>query len=153
MRVAEGANFTIDHEDDVAVCRLFKRPDLDPPALAALARELVTHARRLSLADGITGMVVDLRRSPSALSPEVETQYAELVSVWEATAQRVAFLVLPDSLQRSQLGRIVTASGGRFASVCLDRNEARSFASDGTVRGEGDPRSLSYVHNRPSRAR
>lgn len=150
MRHVAGDNFTIDLEDGVAVCRLFKRADLDPPAIVRAAVELVKHARVLALNDDVTGMVVDLRRVPGAVGPEIASAYGDLGAIWEHTAQRVAFLVIDDAMQMLQLGRILNEKAPRFGSVFSDRNDARTFAGATGING---PNTHSRLFEKPSRIR
>ncbi|NUP07238.1 MAG: hypothetical protein HOW73_14385 [Polyangiaceae bacterium] len=127
-RYASGDNFTVDLEEDVAVCRLFKQADLDRRAQAKSAEQLLTHARALTMKTGVVGMVIDLRRVPGAVGPEIEVVYRDIVAAWEKTGQRIAFLVLDDPVQMMQLGRILNDNAPRFGAILTERNEARRFA-------------------------
>ncbi|MBL8741837.1 MAG: hypothetical protein JNK04_12105, partial [Myxococcales bacterium] len=69
MRRAEGPNFTIDLEEGVAVVRTFKRTDLDSAQLGDAALQLSKLCSELALDDDVTGLVVDLRRTPGAVGP------------------------------------------------------------------------------------
>lgn len=149
MRYAEGQNFTVDIEEGVAVCRTFKQPNLDSTGLGDAAFELCKLGTALTLDDAVTGMVVDLRRTPGAVGPRVELAYADLAGAWEATAQRISFLILDDPLQQMQISRIVSHSAGRFGAVFTDRNEARVFVG---ATGASPATAMSRLHDRPSRA-
>jgi hypothetical protein len=148
MRYAAGDNFTVDMEDGVAIARVFRNVELDQKGLERCAGELVGYGRVLMLSEGVAGFVVDLRRVPGAVSPEVAKCYADLVLAWETTGQRIAFLVLDDALQMMQLGRILSANGPRFGALMTDRNEARKFVGS-TGGGANDPSSRMF--ERPSR--
>jgi hypothetical protein len=150
IRYATGDNFTLDLEEDVAVCRLFKRSDLDGQALARSSLQLLSHGRALTVKNGIVGLVVDLRRVPGAMSPEVARAYQDLASAWEKTGQRVAFLIVDDPIQMMQLGRIVNENAPRFGALMTDRNEARRFAGAASPLG---PTTGSLIMDRPTRTR
>lgn len=127
MRYAEGENFTIDIEDGVAVVRVFRRSDLDSGKLGALAEEIVPLAKALTTHDGVTGMVVDLRRVNGAVAPRVEQAYGAVAATWEATAQPIAFLV-GEAVQRMQIGRVVSQFAARCGGLFSERDDARRFA-------------------------
>jgi len=149
-RYAAGDNFTIDIEDHVAVCRLFRNVDLDHAGLARAATELAGHGRALTLSGEAEGMVVDVRRVPGAFAPEVVVAYAELAAAWEKTGQRIAFLALDDALQRMQLGRLVQQNAPRFGTISTDRTEARNFAG---AKGMINPNTTSRLFDRPTRTK
>lgn len=131
MRKASGENFTIDVEHGVAIARVHRRPDLDPTAIANEATHLLSKAKSLIL-DDVTGLVLDVRRVPGAVSPTVEQIYAQLLAAWEASGQPVAILV-EDPVQRMQLSRLVSRHSPRFGGLFSDREEARRFAGASSV--------------------
>ena len=150
MRKAAGENFTIDLEHGVAVARVFRRTDLDSATTDSLAEALLTKSRTLSVAEGVAGMVLDLRRLGGAVSPKVERTYGELCAVWEATGQPIALLV-GDAVQRMQLTRLVADHAPRFGGLFTDRDEARRFAGASAVGPATNIRDLGL--DRPSRGR
>lgn len=147
MTLAAGDNFTIELEDSAAVCRLFKRGDLEPAQISAGYDAFGKSARALALRDGITGLVIDVRRIPGAVGPRVETMYAEVARAWEATGQPLAFLVLDDPIQKLQIVRVTTEAAPRFGAVFTDRNDARAWVGA----EHADPNTISKLHDRPSR--
>lgn len=150
MRYAEGPNFTIDLEEGVAVVRTFKRADLDSAELGNAAAQLCQLCSQLTLDDKVSGLVVDLRRTPGAVGPRVEQAYADIAGAWDATGQRVSFLVLEDAMQHLQITRIVSKAAARCGAVCTDRNEARTFVGSSDT---GPNTAISKLWDRPSRMR
>ncbi len=150
VRYAEGPNFVIDLEEGVAVCRVFKRPELDPAQLNDAAALLLSMGKKLALEEGVAGLVLDLRRTSGAVGPNAEQALAALGAAWEDTGQRIAFLVLDDSVLRMQLNRIAQSSTPRFGAVFVDRNEARSFVG---ALGSGPNTGISRMLERPTRSR
>lgn len=135
MRLAEGDNYVIDLEDGVAVCRCFKRSDLDPATVAAAAEQLSGHARSFVVRGDVEGMVLDLRRVPGAVGPRVEAAYGALAEVWENTGQHLAVLV-DEVVQRMQIARLLNERAPRCGGVFTNRDEARRFAGG---KGEAPP--------------
>jgi hypothetical protein len=150
MRYAEGPNFTIDLEDGVAVVRSFKRVDLDSVQLGDAALQLRELGSELTKEEKVSGLVVDLRRTPGAVGPRVEQAYSDIAGAWEATGQRVSFLILEDAMQHMQITRIVSKAAGRFGAVFTDRNEARTFVGSTDT---GPNTAISKLWDRPSRMR
>ena len=127
MRFADGANFTIDLEEEVAVVRVFRDTSLESTALGVAAESLLEHARALTMKASVSGMILDLRRVPGALGPRVETAYGAIAALWEATGQSFAVLV-GDAIQRMQVTRIVERMAPRNGGVFERREDARKFA-------------------------
>lgn len=150
MRYAEGPNFTIDLEDGVAVVRTFKRTDLDSAQLGDAAAQLSQLSAQLTVDDKVTGLVVDLRRTPGAVGPRVEQAYADIAGAWDSTGQRVSFLILEDAMQHMQISRIVTKAASRCGAVFTDRNDARTFVGSTDT---GPNTAISKLWDRPSRMR
>lgn len=150
MRYASGDNFTIDVEDEVAICRLFTRGDLDDQAVSRCAVQLLAHARALTLNGNAGGMVLDVRRLSGEQPLDVMKAYGQLAAAWERTAQRIAFLTLDDPVQKLAFGSIVQENASRFGGLHTDRNAARRFAGATAVR---NPNTVSHVFEAPSRSK
>jgi len=150
MCFAEGLNFTIDLEDGVAVIRTFKRVDLDSVQVGDAALHMRQLGSELTKDEKVSGLVVDLRRTPGAVGPRVEQAYSDIAGAWEATAQRVSFLILEDAMQHMQITRIVSKAATRFGAVFTDRNEARTFVGSTDM---GPNTAISKLWDRPSRMR
>jgi hypothetical protein len=143
-------SFVMTVEEGVAVCRVFRNPDLDPEASARSLEAVVPASRKLALEDGVDGMVLDLRRTPGAQSPRIEAVLLAIAQVWEASAQRVAFLVEESPLQKLQITRVALQGAPRFGAVFTNRGDARAFAG---ATAETDPNTVSRILDRPSRIR
>lgn len=127
MHFADGANFTIDLEEEVAVVRVFRDTSLESAALGVAAEALLEHARVLTMKANVSGMILDLRRVPGAIGPRVEAAFGAIAALWEATGQSFAVLV-GDTIQRMQVGRLVDTAAPRHGGVFERREDARKFA-------------------------
>jgi hypothetical protein len=150
MRKASGDNFTIDLEHGVAVVRIYRRSDLPVSVTDALADALLLKAKTLTLANDVTGMVLDLRRLEGPVSPRVEEIYGELCAMWESTGQPISLLA-GSVVQRMQLGRLLSEHAPRFGGLFSDRDEARKFAGASALSPATNIRDLGI--DRPSRQR
>lgn len=143
-------SYVITIEEGVSVCRVFRNPDLDSDAMARSLESVIAASRKLTIADGVDGMVLDLRRTPGAQSPRIEQVLLAVAQVWEASAQRIAFLVAESPVQKLQIARIATQGAPRFGAVFTSRGDARAFAG---ASADGDPNTVSRILDRPSRTR
>jgi hypothetical protein len=143
-------SYAITIEEGVAVCRVFRNPNLDPEASARSLESIVAASRSLALEDGVDGMVLDLRRTPGAQSPRVERVLLAVAQIWEASGQRISFLVEESPVQKLQITRVAAQGAPRFGAVFTNRGDARTFAG---AKGDTDPNTLSRILDRPSRVR
>lgn len=130
---ASGGNYQVDLTKGIAVCKVWKRPDLSREEGAALAQEKIVLLSRL--AQGPRSMaralIVDLRQAPTAWGPRTQAALEEIFSAWETAGRRLALLVADDSLQlmllRQAIERVAPKQGRTFTSdsdaeaYCLGR--------------------------------
>jgi hypothetical protein len=129
----EGENFAIEIALRVATARVYRRPELGPAELEDAARCLLAHAQNLVVEPVADGMVIDLRRAPGAASEAVAGAYAAIAASWEGSAQPIAFLIDKTSMQALQIMRVVSEHAPRHGLVTSDRDEAHTFAGNGTA--------------------
>jgi hypothetical protein len=141
-------NFVVSDEGGVAVCRVFKNPEQSSADFAVGLEKLVPTSKGLALDDKTVGFVLDLRRTPGAQSPQVEKVMCVVAGIWEATAQRMSFLVLDDPIQKLQVTRIAAQAAPQFGAVFVSRTDARAFAG---ASSQSDPATVSRILERPSR--
>lgn len=130
---ATGGNYQVDLTKGIAVCKVWRRPDLSREEGAALAREKVSLLSQL--AGGPRSMakalLLDMRTAPTSWGPTTQAALEEIFSAWEAAGRRLAVLVADDSLQlmmlRQSLDRVAPKQGRTFLSdgdaeaYCLGR--------------------------------
>lgn len=130
---ASGGNYQVELTKGIAVCKVWKRPDLSREEGAAMAQEKVLLLSRL--AQGPRSMakalLLDLRLAPTAWGPMTQLALEEIFAAWEAAGRRLALLVADDSLQlmllRQSLERAAPKQGRAFQgdseaeAYCLGR--------------------------------
>lgn len=116
---AEGENFRIVVKDGVAIWSVWRRPDLDLAAGAALAERQVGEASRL-LIRGVRAMVFDLTEAPDIAGPKTQDAIGAILAPFEKMRVPVAVVVL-SPMQVLQLGRLISEHapmmGAAFGSV------------------------------------
>jgi hypothetical protein len=111
-RYAEGANYTIDVEGRLAVCRVRCRRDLTMQEGAQLASEKVALFRKLATGD-TQAMLFDLSAAPAVIGPKTQDALGKMLQVWQLASKPIALVSGTNALQQLQLRRL--AAG--FAEV------------------------------------
>jgi hypothetical protein len=105
---AEGENYRITLDNGVAVCRVWKRPDLTREQGAQCAAEKVLRFEKLTSLPSVeaAGLVLDMRDAPEAWGPSTNRSIAEMLGVWQRAGRRVAVLVSGDALQSIAMEKV-----------------------------------------------
>jgi hypothetical protein len=124
--VAEGDNYRIELDGDIAHCRVWSRPDLDLQAGARLAAEKVLICSSLANGDA-RALLFDLRDAPKVTGPKTQNSLAQILAAWEAAERPIAVIVSPASLQKLQLSRLAREAAPRHAEIFVDLDLAREW--------------------------
>lgn len=130
MRVAEGANYSLEVDEGVATLRVWKRPDLSFDEGARLAVEILGHVRRLAGEREVGGFVMDLREAPALTGKRTRTVLGNIVAASEAADKPIG-VVLTD-VQRATIAAALLRSGPTRARLYSDPEAARSWAAGRT---------------------
>jgi hypothetical protein len=117
---ARGDNYSIELENGIARCRVWKMPELSSLAGAELAQEKIRHVTALSRSGVAKGMLFDLTEAPSIVGPKTETALKAMLDAWEARSLPVAVVAGPSALQRMQAGRLVASAAPHWGAVFVD---------------------------------
>jgi hypothetical protein len=120
QRFAEGANYSIDLDGRIAVCRVWSRPDLDSAAGAQLAIDKIALFQRL--AAGVTlGLLFDLSQAPVVTGPKTQDALGAMMQAWQSAGKPAALVSGPNSIQQLQLRRLISMfapdQGALFGAV------------------------------------
>ncbi|MBX3260291.1 MAG: hypothetical protein KIS78_29440 [Labilithrix sp.] len=133
MRLAEGANFTIDLDEGVATLRVWKRPDLSFEEGARLALTIRDHVVGLvgSDASEARGFIMDLRDAPTLTGKQTRATLGEIVRACEAASCPVGVLLSP-GVQRATLEEALSGSGPTRARIFAEPSAARAWIAAGS---------------------
>ena len=107
MRFAETENYSIEIDGDVALTRVWKRPDLDSATGARLAGEMAADIGRL-VADGrIKKLVFDVTAAPPVAGPKTTETLAKLLTTCERANVDIEVVVTNDAVQTLQFKRLI----------------------------------------------
>ena len=109
-RYAEGANYQIDMEGALAVCRVRIRRDLTMEQGARLASEKVALFRKLA-GGGSSAMLLDLSAAPAVIGPKTQEALARMLEVWQRARKPIALVAGTNAMQQLQLRRLASGAG------------------------------------------
>jgi hypothetical protein len=100
--LAQGGNYRIEIVSGIAVCTVWKRPDLSRDEGAALAEEKVEHHQRLASGSKLVAraMILDLREAPTQWGPSTNESLASILRFWQNEGRRAAVVTADDFVQR-----------------------------------------------------
>lgn len=124
-RYAEGANYSIDVEGALAVCRVRSRRDLTMEEGARLASEKVALFRKLA-AGTTKGMVFDLSAAPAVIGPKTQEALAQMLGVWQLARKPIALVSGSNAMQQLQLRRLA-AGFAETAAMFETEPQAREW--------------------------
>lgn len=124
-RYAEGANYTIDVEGMMAVCRVRCRRDLSLEEGARLASEKVSLFRKLASGD-TKAMLFELSAAPTVFGPKTQEALGKMFAVWQLVDKPIAVVAGPNALQQLQLRRLA-ASVAQVSAVFETETAARNW--------------------------
>lgn len=125
--VAEGGNYRIELDFDVATCRVWRRPDVDAETGAAYAKQKIAHFDALARG-AARAMIFDLREAPPVTGPKTQEALGLMIAAFERARRRVAIVAGASATQRMQLQRIVDGSAPRSGRVFASLEDAQAWA-------------------------
>lgn len=125
-RYAQGGNYTILIENGIVMCRVWRRPDVDPVVGANFAREKIRHLEQLSREPRLQtrALLFDLREAPPVVGAITKGHLLTIFQAWKLAQRRIALLVSEDPAQYEQLRSLLDSNqipnalvSPRFAEV------------------------------------
>jgi hypothetical protein len=130
-RSDDGRNYAISVEEGVATFRVWKRAELDAPAVARQANDLATAAVTLALDPFLAhAAILDVRDARAESSPAVQDAYVRLFTAWERAKRKLAIVVGSDAVQRLSMQRLSRDHAPRWSRVITTTIEARAWLSN-----------------------
>lgn len=132
----EGANYSVSHDGEIAVVKVWKRPDLSFEDGARLAEEIAGHLLAIvagTLVDA-TGIVLDLREAPDLIGKRTREAMGDVLLRCEAAGFRFA-IVIRSATQAVIVERVTQdPNEGRARYVHLTRSydEALGWVAEST---------------------
>jgi hypothetical protein len=127
---AMGGNFVIEIEGDIAVCRMWSRPDVDREEGARFVLAEVDAIKRLlaESPDTVASAVLDMTRAPAQWGTVTQSCLERMVAMFESAGRRVAVVVAADPLQSQQMEHIIGAFAPRQGKLFGSVDDAKAWA-------------------------
>src|SRR6185503_20481919 len=101
MRIGEGGNYEIILHRGVAICRVWRRPDVSREEGARYAEEMVK-----TMTEAAAGMrsagraaILDMSEAPTSWGPATEASLGRILAEWERSRRRIAVQMSSDPIQ------------------------------------------------------
>src|SRR5690348_10415127 len=108
MRIGEGGNYEITLHRGVAVCRIWKRPDVTREEGARYAEDMVRAmgATALGPRSVAKAAILDMSEAPTSWGPATEASLGQILADWERSGRRIAVQMATDPVQGLLLRRM-----------------------------------------------
>lgn len=132
---ASGANYSVDLDEEVAIVKVWKRPDLSFDEGARLAAEIAAHLTAIveGHVEGIRAIVLDLRTAHELIGKKTRDAIGEVLL--RAEGRNVRFAIVIGSPTQAVLVERVTKDAGRppgYVLLSRDYDDACSWAAEAT---------------------
>lgn len=130
---AEGGNYNFRIDGHVAVCTVFRRPDLSFEEGAKLALEVSSHLQNIAegQVEGVTGIILDLRKAPELVGKKTREAVGSTLARCESLGIRFA-VVIGSPTQAVIIEHVTKGGPPSFVKIARDIDHAMSWASGKT---------------------
>src|SRR5512140_1593428 len=96
--LGQGGNYEITVQRGVAVCRVWKRPDVSREEGARYAEEMVRTMGEtaVGLRSIAKAAILDMTEAPTSWGPATEASLGQILADWERSRRRIAVLMSAD---------------------------------------------------------
>jgi len=124
---SSGANYAFgETATRVAVCRVWRRPDLSSADGARCAEEMGELFRRAGARGDLLGQLFDLRDGPRIAGPRTDKTLGQMFSTWELAKKPLAVVVSDDPMQRLQMKRLIEGHASKYGLATPSFAEAKN---------------------------
>ena len=139
MRIGEGGNYEITLHRGIAVCRIWKRPDVTREEGARYAEEMVQAmgATAVGPRSVAKGAILDMSEAPTSWGPATEASLGQILADWERSGRRIAVQMSADPVQGLLLRRLCKEHAPTHGMAVMSREDAELWIDKGVapVRG------------------
>jgi hypothetical protein len=130
---AEGGNYNFRIDGNVAICTVWRRPDLSFEEGAKLAVEISGHLENIveGKVAGVTGIVLDIRKAPELVGKKTREAVGFVLARCEALAIRFA-IVISTPTQGAIMEHVTKGGPPNFVRIARDIDHAMSWTSGKT---------------------
>ena len=131
--IGQGGNFEIQLVRGVAVCRVWRRPDVTREEGARYAEMMVRLMTEAASGMRIAGKaaILDMSDAPTSWGPATETALGRIFVEWERSRRRIAVQMSGDPVQSLLLRRMCRERAPSFGVAVTTRKEAEQWIAKG----------------------
>lgn len=133
--LGRGGNFEIQLLRGVAICQVWKRPDVTREEGARYAEEMVrTMAEAAnSMRSLVKAAILDLTLAPTSWGPATEASLSTILADWERSRRRIAVHMSSDPVQGLLVRRMCKDFAPVHGMAVLSREEAELWIEKGVA--------------------
>jgi hypothetical protein len=140
--LGKGGNYEIQLTRGVAICRVWRRPEVTREEGARYAEEMVQ-----TMAETAAGMraagraaILDLSEAPTSWGPATEASLGRILADWERSRRRIAVQMGNDPIQGLLIRRMCKEHAPAFGMAVSSREEAAQWIEKGVPPARGSRR-------------
>ena len=135
MRIGEGGNYEITLHRGVAVCRIWKRPDVTREEGAQYAQEMVRAMGTTAVGPraAAKAAILDMSGAPTSWGPATEASLGQILAAWERSRRRIAVQMSADPIQGLLLRRMCKENAPTCGMAVSSREEAEQWIEKGVA--------------------
>jgi hypothetical protein len=131
--LGQGGNYEIQLIRGVAVCRVWKRPDVSREEGARYAEQMVQtmSATAAGMRSAGKAAILDLSEAPTSWGPSTESSLSRIVADWERSRRRIAVQMGGDPIQGLLIRRMCKQHAPTYGMAVSSRLEAEQWIDKG----------------------
>ena len=135
MRIGEGGNYEITLHRGIAICRIWKRPDVTREEGARYAEEMVRSmgATAVGPRSVAKAAILDMSEAPTSWGPATEASLGQILADWERSRRRIAVQMSSDPVQGLLLRRMCKEHAPTHGVAVSSREEAEQWIEKGVA--------------------
>jgi hypothetical protein len=135
MRIGEGGNYEITLHRGVAVCRVWKRPDVTREEGARYAEEMVRTMGETAggLRSVAKAAILDMSEAPTSWGPATEASLGQILAEWERNRRRIAVQMSADPIQGLLIRRMCKEHAPAYSVAVTSKADADQWIEKGVA--------------------
>jgi hypothetical protein len=142
LLLGKGGNYEIHLKRGVALCRVWKRPDVSREEGARYAEEMVRTMAETAAGSRAAGKaaILDMSEAPTSWGPATEASLGQILTDWERSRRRIAVQMSDDPIQGLLIRRMCKAHAPAFGMAVSSLEEATVWIEKGVPPARGSRR-------------
>lgn len=133
--LGQGGNYEIQIQRGIAICRVWKRPDVSREEGARYAEDMVRtmNETAVSLRSVAKAAILDMSDAPTSWGPATEASLGQILAAWERSKRRIAVQMSADPIQGLLIRRMCKEHAPVQGMAVASRVEADAWIDKGVA--------------------